>query len=198
MERAHGVDVARLARAGALGAELASGTLRWTDGSSIGYVADAREVSVLYGVTAYGEAQRQVRAVVPVEWTPCPFGGRRPWLRCPRCSRRCATVYALASGAACRVCGRLGYLCQREALDRRAMRRGRKLVERLGVKGAEEQHWAALEPRRLEKPYRMRWATYDRLVEAAEAAELDRVAALLPGMIAWTDRLQRSVARQRR
>jgi hypothetical protein len=30
--------------------------------------------------------------VIPLDWTPCHFGGTRPWLRCPRCARRQAVL----------------------------------------------------------------------------------------------------------
>lgn len=171
------VGVAELQARGLLRDDTWSGAWRWSSGGSASLVADAREVAFLYMTD--GRSHRDVAAV---EWTPCRFGGTRPWLRCPRCSRRCARVYLRASGAACRTCHRLAYAVQREDASSRAMRRGRKLVARLGVQGQEEQHWAALDPERLPKPKRMRWATYDRLVTLAREAEDRRVLALLPSL----------------
>jgi len=54
-------------------------------------------------------------------------------------------------------------------------------MERLGLSGQEA--WdAALDPWTAPKPKRMRWKTYERIVEAAEAAANERVMALMPRM----------------
>jgi hypothetical protein len=36
---------------------------------------------------------RSVEQRVPLLWTPCTFGGARPWFGCPRCAKRVAIVY---------------------------------------------------------------------------------------------------------
>lgn len=36
---------------------------------------------------------------VGVEWTPCTFGGDRPWLLCPGCGRRVASSTMPARGS---------------------------------------------------------------------------------------------------
>ena len=47
---------------------------------------------------------------VPMTWTNCHFGGRRPWFTCcasvngRRCGRRVAVLYAAGALFACRSC----------------------------------------------------------------------------------------------
>ncbi|MES2461459.1 MAG: hypothetical protein V4671_12825 [Armatimonadota bacterium] len=36
-----------------------------------------------------GGEWQEIRQDVPIEWTACNYGGGRPWLRCPKCDRRC-------------------------------------------------------------------------------------------------------------
>lgn len=69
-------------------------------------------------------------------------------------------------------------------------------MERLGATGQDA--WdLALEPHRADKPRRMRWATYDRIV--AEAAELEdrRLLALTPALERFLARVQRAAATSR-
>lgn len=40
---------------------------------------------------------------VALAWTPCYFGGARPWFLCPGCSRRVAVLYAFPRFR-CRLC----------------------------------------------------------------------------------------------
>src|SRR6202020_686012 len=55
---------------------------------------------------------------VPITWTSCAFGGRRPWFRCEAsrngryCGRRVAILYSGGGIFACRPCQRLSYECQ--------------------------------------------------------------------------------------
>jgi hypothetical protein len=55
--------------------------------------------------------------VVPVEWTPCNFGGRRPWFRCPRCDDRVGKLYLPPRGHyfLCRDCHDLSYRSSRKS-----------------------------------------------------------------------------------
>lgn len=175
------LDVRRLAREGLLAGGVRSGTWRWSSGSLAAYTASPEVLELRYSSRDPWTDERQEHAPrVPLEWLPCPYGGRRPWFRCPRCGRRCAVVY-LRRLCACRVCHRLAYPSQREDASSRAHRRGRKLMGRLGVTGQDA--WdLALEPRCAPKPPRMRWATWERIVAAAEEAEEARVGALMGGL----------------
>jgi len=91
---------------------------------------------------------------VPLDWTPCNYGGQRVWWRCPTqgCGRRVAVLFG-ARLFACRHCHRLAYRSQRETVGDRALRRADSIRARLGwepgvlnTKGA--------------KPARMHWRTF--------------------------------------
>jgi hypothetical protein len=45
-------------------------------------------------------------------WTPCNYGGSRPWILCDGCGRRVAIVYGPASPPLCRLCRGLIYASQ--------------------------------------------------------------------------------------
>ena len=115
-----------------------------------------------------------MRYTVALDWTPCGFGGKRVWWRCPAvgCGRRVAVLHG-GRVFACRECNRLAYRSQREADDDRATRRADKLRKRLG--------W---EPGILNgnglKPKGMHWRTFERLQSQHDA----HVNAALAGMAA--------------
>ena len=45
-------------------------------------------------------------------WTPCNYGGSRPWILCQGCGRRVAIVYGPTSPPLCRQCRGLTYASQ--------------------------------------------------------------------------------------
>jgi hypothetical protein len=103
------------------------------------------------------------------------FGGFRFWFVCPRTIRRCRQLL-LPLGARHFLSRRaygLGYACQREREHDRALRRVRKLRLRLGGDLGDGEH--------PDKPKRMRWTTYDRLIAELDAAE--RVADAKPCLL---------------
>jgi hypothetical protein len=100
------------------------------------------------GVTVAGQH-------VPLAWTPCTLGGRRPWFRC-RCDRRAALLYYTSGFFACRRCHGLAYACQAETPRLRRIRRGRKIRMRLGAGSS----YAEPIPPKLKG---MHWQTYWRL-----------------------------------
>jgi hypothetical protein len=103
---------------------------------------------------------------VPITWTPCSLGGRRPWFCCDGyyrgqyCGRRVALLYSGGGSFACRHCQRLVYASQNETPSLRNIRRARKIRMRLGG------GFSFAEPFP-EKPPRMHWRTYLRMRAAA-------------------------------
>lgn len=108
------------------------------------------------------------RAPVPfqqtafIDWTPCNFGGERPWLLCPMrgCGARVAILY-FAGAFACRKCCDLAYESQRLPSVIRASSRTDRVRAKLGWKpgflnGVE---W---------KPKGMHWKTFGRLIRIYE------------------------------
>jgi hypothetical protein len=94
-----------------------------------------------------------------------PFGGRRWWFVCPRLNRRVRKLCLPLGGRHfwSRRAYRLGYASQRESWYDRAYRRVRKLSLRLGGDPADDRY--------PEKPKRMRWTTYNRLMDKLVAAD---------------------------
>jgi hypothetical protein len=88
-----------------------------------------------------GESEWQnIEEPVSVEWTPCNYGGKRPWFRCPGvvngryCGRRVAILYAASPYFLCRHCYRLPYASQSETEADRLLRKANKIRRRLGGK----------------------------------------------------------------
>ncbi|MFQ5643989.1 MAG: hypothetical protein ACE5FQ_09840 [Thiogranum sp.] len=105
-----------------------------------------------------GEEWQDENYPVYLDWTPCNFGGQRPWFLCPArgCGRRVAILYG-GGIFACRHCYQLAYASQRETPDDRAARRANKIRERLGWEPG------ILNPKGWEKPKGMHWKTFERL-----------------------------------
>jgi hypothetical protein len=97
-----------------------------------------------------------------VTWTPCNYGGSRPWLHCPNrgCGRRVAKLYLGNIYFACPRCYRLAYTSQTERRRERLQRRQDKLLRRLDS-----------DESCLNKPKGMHRTTFERLVD--EVDELD-------------------------
>jgi hypothetical protein len=108
----------------------------WTrDGEEIGSIGlstHAQSVHLSYTRTARGEPETKSYNV-PLVYTPCYFGGTRPWFICPWCDRRCAVLYGISGDGyfACRRCMRLGYASESEDRTSRLWRKQRKLEARL-------------------------------------------------------------------
>jgi hypothetical protein len=118
-----------------------------------------------------GEPWEEIKQTIWLTWTSCHYGGQRPWWRCPGCDRRVAVLYGAGERFLCRRCYDLVYPSQRESLADRAMRRGQKVLERLGWHGS----LLAFDP---EKPKGMHWKTY-RLYEKAQDLKLKGLRALV-------------------
>jgi hypothetical protein len=101
---------------------------RWTYGdgttASIDFQGGRREIILDYRIRSYSEDWQSVRQRVPIRWTPCRFGGERPWFVCDvhangvYCGRRVAKLYGAGRLFACRYCYRLGYAIQRDGTGR--------------------------------------------------------------------------------
>ncbi|OPZ23893.1 MAG: hypothetical protein BWZ02_03044 [Lentisphaerae bacterium ADurb.BinA184] len=110
-------------------------TSRWwrgentAGGSSIGGVVGADHVLLQYSANG-----RPAQEKVPLDWTPCHYGGRRPWWKCPECARRAAVLYFARDHFRflCRRCCDLAYPSQRERPHERARRKALAIRLRLG------------------------------------------------------------------
>jgi hypothetical protein len=107
-----------------------------------------------------GQRRVPIQERVGLTFTPCHYGGGRPWFLCPmaECGRRVAILYLLDLYFLCRRCHSLVYASQRMDRPQRDSRRMHKIWARLGQRPLPE------------KPRRMRWTTYERLIERARVA----------------------------
>jgi hypothetical protein len=131
-----------------------------------------------------GGEWEDVEEPVPLEWTPCNFGGERPWFICPGvlCCRRVVILYGLGKYFLCRHCYDLSYESQRKDKKDRALRRAQKIRERLGGSRS------MMEPFP-ERPKGMHHNTYMKLFWELHEAEMQHLA----GMREWLDKLQKRI-----
>lgn len=121
-------------------------------------------------------------ARVAVAWTPCRFGGARPWLVCATCRRRRARLY-LHGGCwlDCRACLDLAYATTRWDVADRRLEVLYRIHRRMGGSGG----LFAAPPR----PRGMHRTTYERLRSAFFAA---KIAYLGGALRAEDERLRRA------
>jgi hypothetical protein len=94
---------------------------------SIGITASAGSLRLNFSTSGTPVTQH-----VPLDRTPCHFGGTRVWLCCPRCSRRVGVLYLRGGNFVCRHCGRLAYASQSDDVMGSSWRRQHRLEARLG------------------------------------------------------------------
>ena len=180
------LDVRWLARQGLIAPGIAAEmALHWTrtglpDGTIL-VRYDARrpdQLLLIYRTRATYEADwTTVHDIIPLERTPCHYGGERLWCRCPGCDSRRAVLYGLQGRFRCVTCHRLAYRSTREDRLTRLNRRGRRLTDRLRAEPAWVLDWL----RPPAKPPGMHAQTYARLCrtwwalwrETAEVAEAE-------------------------
>jgi hypothetical protein len=106
--------------------------------------------------------------LIPIVWTKCPRGGRRPWFLCEPpgryCGRRVALLYSGGELFACRRCYGLAYESQQQSEFLRGLRKAQKIRVRLG--GSPN----LLHPLP-EKPKGMHWRSYRRIKRVYETAK---------------------------
>ena len=115
---------------------------------------------------------RSVEQRVPIVWSSCHLGGRRPWFQCTAsargryCGRRVAKLYLGNSSIfACRHCYGLAYESQQQSPLDRSVRQAQKIRQRLGGS------MNLLRDPFPEKPPGMHSRTYGRIRQRAEVAE---------------------------
>jgi hypothetical protein len=149
--------------------------LSWSrDGESTGSIGIETEqdaIVLIYKTRRYGATEWQdVRQRVPITWTHCNLGGRRPWFICAvscngrRCGRRVAKLYDPGDLFACRHCCGLAYASQHGSLHHRSISKAQKIRMRLGG----DPSLLAPFP---EKPKGVHWKKYWRLRSQALEAE---------------------------
>jgi hypothetical protein len=117
----------------------------------------------LYAVDPGTQGEQQVRCPVGLDWTPCHFGGERPWFLCPNshCGRRVAVLYLAGTHFICRHCVGAAYASQNETDSDRLARKARRIRAKLG---ADMNLLERLGP--WDRPKGMHWRTFQRLWRA--------------------------------
>jgi hypothetical protein len=156
------------------------------NGEPIGNISIETEDDAIvldYRTRRNGAEWKDIRQRIPITWTACALGGRRPWFICAvyangrYCGRRAAILYAGGDLFACRHCYGLSYASQSESPRDRNLSQAQKVRMRLGGSPSIFDTFP-------EKPPRMHWQRYHRLRARATAAE-DRTTALLAE---WLDK----------
>ena len=162
------LDIRKLQREGVLDRPGVTGWA-WWDGrdrtADIRIHVDRDRLTLRYRTRGPGGDWREVAEPIPLDRTPCHFGGGRPWFRCPGCGSRRAILYG-GPLFRCRECHGLNYASQSEPPYDRLLRKARKIRRRLG---GEPGALCPFPP----KPKGMHWRTYDRLRGEALEAEME-------------------------
>ena len=167
-ESCRSIDVRRWHREGWLErGQIFSST--WSrDGEPTGSISVRSELDAVIlsyrARTSWAVEWEPIEQRVPITWTDCHFGGRRPWFVCTICRRRVAVLYAAGELFACRSCYGLAYESQQQDPPDRSLLKAQKIRMRLGGSGCP----ADLFP---DKPKGMHWRTYDRMCEDHDFAQ---------------------------
>jgi hypothetical protein len=129
------LDVRKFHREGLLKSGTSFSWRWWRAGRKVAFIGTLvyQDKLVLSYRSKLGGEWEDVKEPVSLEWTPCNFGGERPWFVCPgvvngkRCGRRVAILYGPGKYFLCRHCYDLRYESQREDKKDRALRRAQKI-----------------------------------------------------------------------
>jgi|RhiMetdeSRZDD1v2_1073273.scaffolds.fasta_scaffold28421_4 hypothetical protein len=152
--------------------------------ASINVQMERHSVTLRYRSRSYGEDWTDVAQRVTTVWTPCRFGGERPWFICSvyangtYCGRQVTKLYDAGRLFACRHCYRLAYASQQESAHLRGLLKAQKIRMRLGGSASILDDFP-------EKPKGMHWRTYERLCRVHGAAQ----ARSMIGLVGFVKRL---------
>jgi hypothetical protein len=138
--------------------------------ASIKVETERHRVTLKYRSRRYGGDWTDTEQRFPVVWTPCRFGGERPWFVCSvyangtYCGRRVTKLYNAGRLFACRHCSRLAYASQQESAHERGLLKAQRIRTRLGGSANMLDDFP-------EKPKGMHWRTYERMWRVYDAAK---------------------------
>lgn len=137
-----------------------------------------------------GDDKKPIRYTVSLTWTPCNFGGARPWFLCPGvvngryCGRRVAKLYLQWGYFLCRHCHNLTYRSRQDSTQVAALHKCQRIRQRLGGSPNMTKPFPL-------KPKGMHWKTYWWLKAEHDEADWRYTVALS----VWIDRLQDQLSR---
>lgn len=143
VQHCRSLDVNKINKSGALESGY-SGQWQWSqDGekvASINFSSKKENIALKYCWRAYGGSWGSSEQSIPITWTPCHYGGKRPFFKCPGivnghyCGRRVIKLYSGGRYFLCRHCYNLTYNSQSETRYDRLLRRANK--HRIALGGA--------------------------------------------------------------
>jgi hypothetical protein len=154
--------------------------------ASINVETEWHRVTLKYRSCRYGGGWTDVEQRFPVVWTPCRFGGDRPWFICSGyangtyCGRQVTKLYHAGRLFACRQCSRLAYASQQESAHERGLLKAQRIRMRLGGTANMLDDFP-------QKPKGMHGRTYERLRRLHDAAQ----AGSIVGLTGFVERLGR-------
>jgi hypothetical protein len=129
------LDVLELNRAGALRPG-AIGNMSWTDMEEghVSFSCEPDSLHLSYHGHFFTDDTVQDRHSIPLVWSDCRYGSKRPYFRCTghKCSNMVEHLYSHGEAFLCRFCLNLAYPCQNESKGDRAARRANKVRVKLG------------------------------------------------------------------
>jgi hypothetical protein len=171
-------------------------SLAWTcDGelmASIYVRTESHCVTLHYSSVSHDAFLSNVEQRVAIVWTPCHFGGQRPFFLCSfdakgaQCGRQVSKLYGGGRLFACRHCYRLAYASQRETVSQRGRRKAQKIRMRLGGGSPSMTNDFPARPRGMHEQTFERWR---RIHDAAEECSTN-------GLIRFVERLGRRISRR--
>jgi hypothetical protein len=146
---------------------------KWNNGSNIVIETKPGAIELFYSISRNEKPLEDVHIAVPLSWSSCNYGQKRPWFICPgkSCGRRVAKLYLAGKYFLCRHCHNLTYSSQRQAKAFRLLDKAQKICRRLGANNCNDLFGTP-------KPKGMHWRTYERLVEEAQEVELESLHAI--------------------
>lgn len=135
------------------------GDLRWTfrgePSGNIRYTCYQHELQLHFRYRQNDSDWQHVEQRIPIERTPCNYGGDRPWFRCPHCAKRVAILYGADVLFLCRYCYKLPYASQNQGYMDKLIDQKHRLGERIFEYYEYSHGWG--------KKKGMHWSTFNRL-----------------------------------
>jgi len=144
-------------------------TWGWDNGCNIDIETKPDAIDLFYSVSINGQQRDEVHTIVPLSWTPCTYGGERPWFICPGegCGKRVAKLYLNGKYFLCRHCHDLAYSSQRTAKEFRLIEKAHRIYRRFGIVDTSDTVASK------SKPKGMHQDTYDTLAAKAHDLQLE-------------------------
>lgn len=144
VEECREIDIGRWHRQGLFGPEPRYSCWTWSrNGKEIASISawtshSEATLSYSYWRGTNEESKQGVEYTIPLSWTECNFGGKRPWFICPGivngrvCHRRVAKLYLRWGYFLCRHCHDLTYETRQVGRKYSALRKCQNIRQRLG------------------------------------------------------------------